>query len=130
MNIQIANLFAPRTSAARVCTMRYPRQADRERWDVWLPALGPSAALFQWMRRQGQSETTWLQYRGLYLREQATNRQAIEAQDQILRLAEYDRPVVLLCTCQNPLRCHRSLLRDLLIERLPALAGRNKGETP
>lgn len=99
---------------ARVLVMRkWPRGVRKERVDLWLRELGPEEDL---MHAFLGGRVAWPDYRVRYLAglERPAARPAL---DEVGRLVERG-PVTLLCWCQDPERCHRSLLRGFLAERL------------
>jgi uncharacterized protein YeaO (DUF488 family) len=121
MAIRIVRLGAPRYPAEglRLGTVRRPprgvKKADysrRDYFDVWLPDLAPSAALLSWARSMPLTERHWQIFVRRYRAEMAKP----PARRLIVLLAtlsaEADFSVG--CFCQDELRCHRSVLRELL----------------
>jgi hypothetical protein len=77
-------------------------------------AFAPSAALLAWAKSEGRAgrlEEAWPGYRDRFLDEMIVS--ARENPMAWRRLVERES-VTLLCYCQNPLRCHRSLLIPLI----------------
>ena len=99
-------------------TRRPPRGVAKGDWhryfDVWLPALAPSAALFSRAKRLVATDAGWKQYARAYVREMSQT----EARQTIALLAVLARrmPIAIGCYCEDESRCHRSLLRRLIIE--------------
>ena len=86
------------------------RKADYSRldyYDVWLPELAPSAKLVK-LAQSGD----WQRFEKSYRREMRAQSNLIEALAVLSRDAEF----ALGCYCENEVRCHRSILRDLLRE--------------
>jgi uncharacterized protein YeaO (DUF488 family) len=96
-----------------VCRYR-PRGLPRthETWDAWEPDLGPSRELH---RRYYDGGLAWEDYRRAYLDEMRARGPEIAAVKERLRAGE---TVTLLCSsaCDDPARCHRTLLAELLLE--------------
>ena len=122
MPIRIVRLGDPRqpSEGLRIGTVRRPPRgvpktefAARDFYDVWLPELAPSEALL----KVGQASTTaksWTAFSNKYRAE--------------MKKAEADRLLTLFaalsktadfsvgCYCGDESRCHRSVLRALLLE--------------
>jgi uncharacterized protein YeaO (DUF488 family) len=92
-------------------TRRWPMYVRREAADEWIKELGPSNALLDAILHKG---IDWPTYKVRYLKEMESE----EAKTQIRRLADIARSetITLMCVCKNELECHRSLLRDLVLE--------------
>lgn len=103
-----------------VCRFR-PRGVSKakETWDAWCPDLGPSRELHaEYYGKRGEA-IDWETYRVRYLEEMRGE----AAQDYIAQLAELvgeGKTVTLLCSssCLEARRCHRTLLKHLIEERL------------
>ncbi|HEU4370097.1 MAG TPA: DUF488 family protein [Methylomirabilota bacterium] len=96
----------------RVLVMRYwPRGIRRDRVDVWLRELGPVIPL---LRAILDGEITWAQYVPRYV----AGLERPEAQAALAELRRLARagPVTLLCGCQDPRQCHRTLLQRHLLD--------------
>jgi uncharacterized protein YeaO (DUF488 family) len=101
-------------SGTRVLIMRlWPRGIRKDRVDMWLKELGPVVPLLRDFR---SGQVDWDEYRRRYLAglERPEARHAI---DQVVGIARQG-PVTLLCGCPDEHRCHRSLLREYLVERM------------
>jgi uncharacterized protein YeaO (DUF488 family) len=118
----------------RVLVCRYrPRgvRKEDEPWDAWMEDLGPSRALHgaYWGKRG--APIGWDEYRRRYLAEmmQSSGRGTAMLGALAARLAAGET-ITLLCSsaCDDPARCHRTLLGDL-IERAAA-RGRRSGRGP
>lgn len=83
---------------------------SRGYFDVWLPLLSPSRELLAAIH---QNKLTFPQFAGKYRAEmrRPETRQAI----RLLAAMAHCQPIHLGCFCTDPARCHRSLLRDLVI---------------
>lgn len=107
---------------------RYPpRGIRRDTWselgicDVWLPNLAPSRDLVAAYRRGKISHAVFL---ARYRSEMRTPgaRHLIELLAGIARL----QPINLGCICADPARCHRSVLRQLIVNAQTGLRVRSR----
>ena len=103
----------------RILAMRYwPRGVRRDHFDIWHRDLAPSAKLLHWCRAQEKNSAAAsaayaVEWRARYIEE-------MRAQDELIvelrrRHAEGET-LTLLCACHDPLKCHRTVLRDLILE--------------
>ncbi len=102
----------------RILVSRYrPRGLSKhqETWTEWLPDLGPSADLHARFYGKRGAPVAWTAYRTAYLREMRSQAPAIEA---LARRIETGETITLLCSsaCIHESRCHRSLLRELILD--------------
>jgi uncharacterized protein YeaO (DUF488 family) len=123
MPIRIVRLGQPRHDGEglRIGTVRRPPRgvpkaefATRDFYDVWLPNLAPSEALM----KQGQAAETeahWKAFTRGYLAEMKQPERAHLL--QTLAALSHHAAFAVGCYCENEARCHRSLLRGLLVER-------------
>jgi uncharacterized protein YeaO (DUF488 family) len=88
--------------------------SKRDYYDVWLPELAPSTALVSGALAGAWTDARWQRFVRAYSREM----RAPHAAHLIATLAALSHGTNLAvgCYCDDPARCHRSLLRDLLIE--------------
>jgi uncharacterized protein YeaO (DUF488 family) len=110
-----------RGDGARLLVCRYrPRgvRKDDETWDEWWKDVGPSAELHAAVYGKGQPPIGFDEYRQRYLREMAEDpgRFCIRALKARVQAGE---TVTLLCSsaCSDESRCHRTILRDLILSR-------------
>ena len=106
-------------------TRRPPRGVPRDRWaaagyfDVWLPALAPSAKLVaEILKKQHGPAAAFEKALDRYEREllsSAESRQTIEFVAQVAART----PISLGCFCADESRCHRSRLYKILMEHAP-----------
>jgi uncharacterized protein YeaO (DUF488 family) len=123
MAIYIVQLGTPRKRAEgpRLGTVRRPPRgvpkADFARldyYDVWFPNLSPSAELVK--EALGASdERAWDAFRKKFRREMSAPDRSREL-DVLAALSRHTN-LSLGCYCDDQNRCHRSVLRELLIER-------------
>jgi len=123
MSICIIRLGSPREKGEglRVGTVRRPPRgvpksdfAKRDFYDVWLPNLSPSPELM----KQGQSsqdEASWSVFRKKF-RAEMTGPETSKILDLLAALS-HQTNMSLGCYCEDESRCHRSVLRELLLER-------------
>jgi uncharacterized protein YeaO (DUF488 family) len=89
--------------------------ARRDYFDMWLPELAPSAKLVSWALAEPFTDQRWAIYAKSYRREmQAPGRLRL-----LLLLAQLSHQANFSvgCYCEREDRCHRSLLRQLLLEQ-------------
>jgi len=121
--IRIVRLGTPRASdeGLRLGTVRRPPRgvpksdfARRDFYDVWVPELAPSTALFSWVKSQPLSDARWRRYARRYRAEMRRP----EAERLIALLAALSQRTNFSvgCYCENEDRCHRSLLKQLLVD--------------
>ena len=105
----------------RVGTVRHPPRgvrkselAARDFYDVWLPILAPSAALVK-QALGAEDARAWSNFAKRYRREMAVP-DASRTLDLLAALS-HGAEFAVGCYCADEVRCHRSILRDLLAER-------------
>ncbi|HYX83032.1 MAG TPA: DUF488 family protein [Gemmatimonadales bacterium] len=91
-----------------------PEYARRDFYDVWVPDLAPSPALFSWIKAGPITDARWRTYARRYRAEmkRPEGRRLIELLAALSKHANFS----VGCYCENEARCHRSLLRELLKE--------------
>jgi uncharacterized protein YeaO (DUF488 family) len=124
MSVRIVRLGTRRDAdeGLRIGTVRRPprgvRKADyaaRDYFDVWLPELAPSAPLVSSALAKPFTRQRWATFQRRYRREMAQPpaRRLIE----LLAALSLQTNFSVGCYCEDETRCHRSLLKQLLIER-------------
>ena len=128
MAIRIVQLGSARTpnEGVRIGTVRRPPRgvpkseyAKQNWYDVWLPNLAPSDALL----KRGQNAATdaaWRAFERSYRAEMKKPEQA-HLLDTLAALSKHASFAV-GCYCENEQRCHRSILRQLLLEHGATIA--------
>jgi uncharacterized protein YeaO (DUF488 family) len=105
-----------------VCRFR-PRALKKqdETWDEWWRELGPSEELHAAAYGKGQPAIDFAEYRRRYLAEIGENPARARLRELKSRVAAGER-VTLLCSsaCTDETRCHRTILRELLLADLEA----------
>ena len=123
MAIQIVRLGSPRgpDEGLRIGTVRRPPRgvpkhefASRHYYDVWLPTLSPSAQLMA-QGKAAQSEDAWRQFARAYQAEM--NQGEADKVLNVMAALSKTTHFSMGCYCEDESRCHRSILRDLLLSR-------------
>jgi uncharacterized protein YeaO (DUF488 family) len=117
----------PAGEGLRIGTVRRPPRgvpksafASRDFYDIWLPQLAPSEALLT-LGRLADDERRWKTFARRYRAEMngADTRRLLD----LLAALSHQTNFAVGCYCANEARCHRSLLRQLLVARGAAMAG-------
>jgi uncharacterized protein YeaO (DUF488 family) len=122
--LQVVRLGTPRRKGEglRIGTARRPPRGVKKQdyarldyYDVWLPELAPSQALVSWALLRPLDQKRWARFERDYRREM----KAPEAQRLLELLAGLSRQTNFSvgCYCEDERRCHRSILKKLLIEQ-------------
>jgi uncharacterized protein YeaO (DUF488 family) len=122
MPIRIVRLGTPRADdeGTRIGTVRRPPRgvprseyASRDYYDAWLPELAPSEALVKQALR-AREEKSWRSFEKRYRAEMKRP----EASRLLALLAAFSHTADFSvgCYCAEEARCHRSVLRSLLLE--------------
>jgi len=123
MAIRIVRLGTERLAGegVRLGTVRRPPRgvlkteyASKNFYDVWLPVLAPSAASVE-QALTARSERDWNRFVRKYRREMAAT--SGSAVLDTLAALSHQADFSVGCYCADESRCHRSVLRELLIER-------------
>jgi uncharacterized protein YeaO (DUF488 family) len=123
MSLRVVRLGTPRAEGEglRLGTVRRPPRgvkkedyARRDYFDLWFPDLAPSAELVSWALSEPWTDQRWARYVKSYRAEMRD----VKSQRLLALLAAMSRQTdfSIGCYCENEDRCHRSILRDLLIE--------------
>src|SRR5215213_3169993 len=124
MAIRIIRLGSPRGEAEglRLGTVRRPPRGVRKEdygrldyFDLWFPDIAPSAALVKYAYAEPFTPERWATYARRYRREMREP----QAQRLLALLAalSHQTDLAVGCYCEDASRCHRSLLRELLLEQ-------------
>ena len=111
-----------RGEGLRVAVVRPPpRGGRRERWpelfDVWFPAIAPSAALLARFQSAIASDARRFERFAASYARQLEKPEARQTVDLLAALA-LRTPVAIGCYCQDERRCHRSVLRRFVDKRM------------
>jgi uncharacterized protein YeaO (DUF488 family) len=122
MAIRVVRLGSARLKGegVRLGTVRRPPRAvpksefaSRDFYDVWLPQLAPSAKLVK-AALQAKSEREWSAFVKAYRREMSEPSTAQLL--QLLAALSQSSSFSVGCYCEDEARCHRSVLRALLLQ--------------
>ncbi|MGH8249822.1 MAG: DUF488 domain-containing protein [Steroidobacteraceae bacterium] len=123
MVARVVRLGIPRLKGEgiRIGTVRRPPRgvpkskfASQDWYDVWFPTLAPSLETMKFGQR-AESAAQWARFARKYLAEMKRP-EADHAAELLARLSHHANFSV-GCYCENEARCHRSLLRALLIRK-------------
>ena len=123
MTIRVVRLGTPRSKdeGVRIGTVRRPPRgvpkgqfASRNWYDTWLPLLAPSVEAMK-LAQASKTLAQWERFAKRYRAEMARP----EAQHSIELLATLSHRTNFSvgCYCEDETRCHRFMLRELLIEK-------------
>lgn len=129
MPLRIVQLGSPRApdEGTRIGTVRRPPRgvpkaefASRDFYDVWFPTLAPSADTMK-LGQAAASDADWTAFTKKYRTEMAQP----DAQHALALLATLSAQANFSvgCYCEDEARCHRSVLRALLMEKGATLRG-------
>ena len=124
MSIRVVRLGTPRVEGEglRLGTVRRPPRGVRKEdyagldyFDVWMPDLAPSAELVSWALSEPFTDQRWARY----VRSYRSEMRQVEKQRLLKLLAalSHQTDFSIGCYCEHADRCHRSVLRDLLLEQ-------------
>ena len=122
MSIAVVRLGTPRLvdEGVRIGTVRRPPRgvpkaefASRDFYDVWMPMLAPSEGLVA-MGQHALDDKAWT----MFTRKYRAEMKAPEPSRLLDLLAAFSRQTNMSvgCYCEDEAHCHRSVLRELLIE--------------
>ncbi len=124
MAVRIVQLGTPRErgEGLRIGTVRRPprgvrkeQYAARDFFDVWLPDLAPSQALVRWVMAAPLTPKRWAAFSRRYRQEM--RQPAARRLLTLLAALSAEANFSVGCYCEDEARCHRSVLRQLLIEQ-------------
>lgn len=123
MVVRIVRLGSARSEGEgiRIGTVRRPPRgvpkaefSSRNWYDVWFPNLAPSAETMK-LGQLAESPAQWAKFAKLYRTEMLTP-DACHTLELLAALSQQSNFSV-GCYCEDETRCHRSLLRALLVEK-------------
>ena len=123
MSVRIVRLGSPRLpgEGIRIGTVRRPPRgvrkaelATRNWYDVWLPNLAPAADTVKLALRSG-SVREWAVFTKRYRAEMAKAEPSRVL--DLLAALSHTANFSVGCYCEDEARCHRSILRQLLVDR-------------
>ena len=122
--IRIVRLGSPRAKGEglRIGTARRPPRGVKKQdyarldyYDLWLPELAPSRKLISWALAQPWTDRRWKKFERDYRREMKAP--AAERLLELLAALSRQTDFSVGCYCEDESRCHRSILKRLLLER-------------
>jgi uncharacterized protein YeaO (DUF488 family) len=128
VSVRIVRLGSPRApdEGTRIGTVRRPPRgvpksefAAQDWYDVWFPNLAPSVELMK-LGQQASSPREWATFGKRYRTEMGSPENS-RTLDVLAALSQHANFSV-GCYCADEAHCHRSILRQLLIERGAKLA--------
>ena len=125
MSVRVVRLGSPRRrgEGTRIGTVRRPprgvpkSQFSSQNWyDVWFPNLAPSVETVASMKRgqEARSPAEWAEFTRKYRAEMSAP--AARHDLALLAVLSHTADFSVGCYCEDESRCHRSILRQLLIE--------------
>ena len=123
MSIRVVRLGSPRFpgEGLRIGTVRRPPRgvskadfASRDFYDVWLPELAPSEELLK-LGQAADDPARWRAFSRSY-RAEMKRPDKVHVMDLLAALS-HGTSFAVGCYCHSEERCHRSILRELLLER-------------
>ena len=124
MAIRVVRLGSPRLpgEGLRLGTVRRPPRgvakadfAAKNYFDAWLPELAPSAERVKWALAEPFNDSRWAKYEKNYRREM--RQPNCVRLLHLLALMSQRADFSVGCYCAEESHCHRSILRELLIEQ-------------
>ena len=122
MSVRIVRLGTPRArgEGTRIGTVRRPPRGvpkalfSKQNWyDVWFPNLAPSLETMK-LGLAAESPAQWAAFQRKYRTEMAVP--AAKHDLELLAALSHTTDFSVGCYCENESRCHRSVLKQLLIE--------------
>lgn len=123
MAIRIVRLGSPREAGEglRIGTVRRPPRgvrkeeyASRDIYDVWFPNLSPSEPLLK-QAQAATDEQSWKLFKRRFLAELKESGPSKDL--DLLAALSYQSDFSLGCYCEDESRCHRSVLKEVLLQR-------------
>ena len=123
MTVRIVRLGTPRleSEGLRISTVRRPprgvpktQYSSRNWYDVWFPNLAPTADLLK-LGRSAKTDGEWKAFLRKYRAEMADTEKSRTL--DLLAALSHQTNFSVGCYCADERRCHRSILRALLLER-------------
>jgi uncharacterized protein YeaO (DUF488 family) len=123
MAIRVVRLGTPRAEGEgiRIGTVRRPPRgvrkqdyAKRDYFDVWMPELAPSAPVISRALSEPFTPARWAKFAKRYRSEMS--RPAARRLLAMLAALSRQTNFSIGCYCEDESKCHRSLLRELLLE--------------
>ena len=129
MAIHVVRLGEPRlpNEGLRVGTVRRPPRGVKKEdfarldyFDVWLPEIAPPAELVSWAQSEPWTDKRWATFARRY-RAHVAKPEMRHLVDLLVAMSRQTNLSV-GCYCADESRCHRVLLRELLVDAGAAVA--------
>ena len=123
MTVRVVRLGTPRAAdeGPRIGTVRRPPRgvpktafASQDWYDVWFPNLAPSVETMK-LGQRAASASDWAAFARQYRREM--NEPETARTLDLLAALSHSADFSVGCYCADESRCHRSILRALLLDR-------------
>jgi uncharacterized protein YeaO (DUF488 family) len=123
MAIKIVRLGSPREEGEglRIGTVRRPPRGVRKEdyrskniYDVWFPNLSPSESLLK-EAQAANDDKSWKVFKRRFVAELKLPEASKDL--DLLAALSHQTNMSMGCYCENESRCHRSILRELLVQR-------------
>lgn len=123
MAIKIVRLGSPREEGEglRIGTVRRPPRGIRKEdysskniYDIWFPNLSPSESLLK-KAQAANDEKSWKAFKKSFLAELKLPGASKDL--DLLAALSHQTNISIGCYCKNENRCHRSILKELLVQR-------------
>ena len=121
--IRVVRLGSPRAKGEGLrigAARRPPRGVKKEQYakldyyDAWLPELAPSQKVVSWAQSRPWTDERWTKFERDYRREMGAP--AAQHLLELLAKLSHEASFSLGCYCEDEARCHRSILKKLLLE--------------
>jgi uncharacterized protein YeaO (DUF488 family) len=128
MSVRVVRLGSPRLpgEGVRIGTVRRPPRgvpkaefATQDWYDVWFPNLAPGAETVK-LGQQASTAAEWSQFKRRYKAEM--RRPEARHDLELLATLSHSSDFSVGCYCEDEEHCHRSVLRELLVEAGAKLA--------
>jgi uncharacterized protein YeaO (DUF488 family) len=122
MSVRVVRLGSPRApgEGTRIGTVRRPPRgvpksefSRRDWYDVWFPNLAPSVETMK-LGQAAESPAEWMAFRRRYRAEMGTPEAKHDL--ELLAALSHETNFSVGCYCEREERCHRSILKQLLVE--------------
>ena len=122
MSVRVVRLGTPRTpgEGTRIGTVRRPPRgvpkaqfATQNWYDVWFPNLAPSVETMK-LGKQAVSPAQWTAFKRKYKAEMSAP--SAKRDLELLSVLSHTTDFSVGCYCEDESHCHRSVLKELLIE--------------
>lgn len=123
MSIKIVRFGTPREKdeGLRIGTVRRPPRGVRKEdfsklnyYDVWFPNLSPSDVLVK-QAQASEDEKSWNTFKRKFIAELKSPYASKDL--DLLAALSHQSNLSIGCYCEDKSRCHRSILKELLVQR-------------